>query len=152
MHRVRIGLLIKTVCGNRNRGRSSLRIHAFEDESIVIQNGENRIAAAGYAAQRGAFDNLSHMHRKSGWKSQHRRQGGEDAGVAGSAGDDHIDIHFQRFAEWPRAHLPDDIGGVPHVLFGQRRHVVQAGDPPGSHRFKQHGSIRVCRYHRHAER
>ena len=137
---------------NRDRGRPPVRIHAFQHETVVVQDGENRIPPARHAAERGTFHDLRHVHRKPGGKAQCRRQRGEYAGVARPPRDDHIDIRLQRCPKRAGAHLPDDIGGVAHVLFGQRRHVVQTADASVAHRGQQHLPVGVGRDHRHPER
>ncbi len=117
----------------------------------MIEFRQDRVAAAGHAAQRAALDDLGHVHGEPDGESQQRRQRRENRGVARSAGHDHIDIGFKRLAKRPHAHLADDVGGVGHVRLRQRRHAVEAGDFAGTNGVEQHGAGDVGAHHRHAE-
>src|SRR5262245_24584420 len=78
-----IGLLIEARSGDTRRCGSAARRHAFELEALVIENTEDGITPARYAAQRGALDDLGHMHGDTGREIEQRRDAREYARVAG---------------------------------------------------------------------
>ena len=118
----------------------------------MVEFRQDRVAPTGNAAQRAALDDLGHVHGEADGKPQHRRQRGEDGCVAGSAGDDDIDIGLQRLAERSHAHLADDVSGLGDVFLGQIRHRIETGYFAGSGiASKQEGAGDVGAHHRHAE-
>jgi hypothetical protein len=62
LHGVRIRLLVKAVRGDRDWCGAALQRHALQFETPGVQCGEDGIAPPWHAADRGAFDDLRHVH------------------------------------------------------------------------------------------
>ena len=110
-----IGLLIQAVRCNRKRRGTARRIHALELEACRVERGEHGVAAAGLTADRGALDDLGHVHDMAHVKAQHFRDAGEDGGIAGPARDDHVGIESERAFKGLAAHLRHQEIGRAHV-------------------------------------
>jgi hypothetical protein len=106
------------VRGNRDGRGAALRRHALQLETAVIQRGEDGIAPPWLAADRGAFDDLRHVHGEARRQAEHDGQRGEDARVAGAAGDQHVHACREPTLEGAAAHLANDLAG--RVDFLQR--------------------------------
>jgi len=136
---------------HRDRRGASVRVHALQDEALVIQLRQDRVAAAGHATERAAFDDLGHVHCQAGREPQHRRQRREYGGVTRSACDDDVHVGGECAAKRSHAHLPDDMGGFGDVFASQVRHAVEACDPTGTQRLEQLRPRQVGADHRHAK-
>jgi hypothetical protein len=111
LHGVRIRLLVKAVRGDRDRCGAALQRHALQFETVGIQRGEDGIAPPRHAADRGAFDDLRHVHGEPGRQAEHHGQRGEDGRVAGAAGDQHVNARREPTLEGAAAHLANDLAG-----------------------------------------
>lgn len=124
LHGERIALLVQAVRRHRNRRGAPLRCHALKLEAVMIERRQDRIAAAGHAAERRAFDDLGHMLGGADGEAGHGRQRSEDRGIAGTPGDDHVDAGGERPLERAHAHLADDVLGRIHFRLVEHWHVV----------------------------
>ena len=134
-HRIRIGLLIKAVCGNRHRRCMSRRIHAVDHKAVALERADNGVAPARRAAKRAALDNLRHVQSRSERVAEHCRHGSKYCRVARSSGDNDVRALCKRTLKCLDAHLPDDMSRPVNVGFRETCNLAQRHDTVSADRF-----------------
>jgi len=141
LHAVRVGLLVQRVRGDGHRCGAAVRVHAFNHGGLALQRAQHGVASARGAAERGTFDDLRHVHGGAEREAQPFRDGGEDRGIAGAAGEDDVRPEIERAPEGLRPHLADKMRRIFNVAIVGHGHLADRGKPS----FRPCGSNRVLR-------